>query len=214
MGFLLPQKNPHSKLCGRYKFFAIVTVARNTPPMAQKRTPRAPWNDWYHCMFHTYGTWLPGDGRGFRTRHHRRHVDGDYKHPPSEDFTALHAHSLSLLKRAPVRFTVIQRPLVRDALLKSLMKWNVELIALSVDAIHVHLLARFPQHDPRRFVGLAKKESSAFLPATDGLPTGGLWGARCQCEPIASRAHQVSTVHYILKHQQAGAAVHFQKRAN
>ncbi|MGH7177977.1 MAG: hypothetical protein ACREJC_11395, partial [Tepidisphaeraceae bacterium] len=23
-----------------------------------------PWNDWYHVMAHTYGTWLPGDPRG------------------------------------------------------------------------------------------------------------------------------------------------------
>jgi hypothetical protein len=24
-----------------------------------------PWNDWYHIMTHTYGTWLPGDPKGF-----------------------------------------------------------------------------------------------------------------------------------------------------
>ena len=37
-----------------------------------------PWNDWYHVMCHTYGTWLPGDPKGFRTRHHREQVEGDY----------------------------------------------------------------------------------------------------------------------------------------
>lgn len=46
-----------------------------------------PWNDWYHIMCHTYGTWLPGDPRGFRTRHHREHVEGDYKSPPHPDNT-------------------------------------------------------------------------------------------------------------------------------
>jgi REP element-mobilizing transposase RayT len=163
-------------------------------------------------MFHTYGAWLPGDHRGFRTRHHKKHIEGDYKHPPEEDFSALHAHSKSLLKRPPVRFTVAQRTIVRDALLTSFSKWKVELIALSVDAIHVHVLARFPEHNPRHFIGLTKKESSAFTGGTNGLPRGGLWGARCQCEPISSRDHQVSTVRYILKHCRAGAAVHFAKR--
>ena len=40
-----------------------------------------PWNDWYHCTTHTYGSWLRGDRRGWRARHHREHVQGDYKNP-------------------------------------------------------------------------------------------------------------------------------------
>jgi len=42
----------------------------------------APWNRWFHCIGGTYGSWLPGDPRGFRTRHHREHVEGDYRNPP------------------------------------------------------------------------------------------------------------------------------------
>jgi hypothetical protein len=33
-----------------------------------------PWCDWYHIMCNTFGTWLPGDPKGFRTRHHREHT--------------------------------------------------------------------------------------------------------------------------------------------
>lgn len=43
--------------------------------------PRA-WNAWYHVLTNTYGTWLRGDRRGWRERHHRKHVEGDYKNPP------------------------------------------------------------------------------------------------------------------------------------
>ena len=39
--------------------------------------PRA-WNNWFHCTLTAYGNWLPGDSRGWREQHHRRHVDGDY----------------------------------------------------------------------------------------------------------------------------------------
>lgn len=47
-----------------------------------KDKPKGPWNDWCHCMGHTYGTWLPGDPCSFRTRHHRQHIEGDYRNPP------------------------------------------------------------------------------------------------------------------------------------
>jgi hypothetical protein len=29
---------------------------------------------WYHIIMSTYGSWLYGDARGFRTRHHREHI--------------------------------------------------------------------------------------------------------------------------------------------
>ena len=37
---------------------------------------------WFHCISTTYGAWLYGDARGFRTRHHREHIVGDYRSPP------------------------------------------------------------------------------------------------------------------------------------
>ena len=44
-----------------------------------------PWNFWYHVGSNTKGTWLTGDPRGFRSRHHREHVEGDYRRlsPPA-----------------------------------------------------------------------------------------------------------------------------------
>src|SRR4051812_22286516 len=40
------------------------------------------WNDWLHVSGSTYGTWLRGDPRGWRSRRHREHCEGDYKNPP------------------------------------------------------------------------------------------------------------------------------------
>ena len=40
------------------------------------------WNNWFHCTGGTKGTWLRGDPRGWRARHHREHCEGDYKNPP------------------------------------------------------------------------------------------------------------------------------------
>src|SRR5437868_3666075 len=66
---------------------------------ASTHQPVQPWNNWYHVMCHTYGTWLPGDPRGFRTRHHREHCDGDYKNPPKPgQWEQRHAQAKSLMK--------------------------------------------------------------------------------------------------------------------
>ena len=40
------------------------------------------WHGWFHIIGNTYGTWVRGDPKGFRTLHHREHIEGDYKHPP------------------------------------------------------------------------------------------------------------------------------------
>src|SRR6266571_4906356 len=62
-----------------------------------------PWHGWYHVMGHTYGSWLYGDPRGFRTRHHREHVEGDYKNPPPPgSYENLEQCSRASLKQAPV----------------------------------------------------------------------------------------------------------------
>jgi hypothetical protein len=35
------------------------------------------WNAWYHVTVNTYGTWLPGDPRGWHTRHRRAQPGAD-----------------------------------------------------------------------------------------------------------------------------------------
>ena len=64
--------------------------------------PRRDWH-WYHLILSTYGSWLPGDPRGFRTRHHRFHVEGDYKDPPPPGrYEKMHKQSQHSLRFAPV----------------------------------------------------------------------------------------------------------------
>ena len=63
-----------------------------------------PWRGWYHMMASTRGSWLPGDPRGWRSRHGRERCDGDYKHPPPPGAHAARlARSRALLKNPPVR---------------------------------------------------------------------------------------------------------------
>jgi hypothetical protein len=167
-----------------------------------------PWRDWYHVMGNTYGTWLPGDPRGFRTRWHRIHVEGDYRNPPPQGkYDALHEQSKELLARPPVYLSVEQRQAALGEFLKSFHKWQIHVVTIAVGRVHFHLLAQFPQHDPRHFVGLAKKESSAYM-RRDGLaPEGGLWATKCECVPIERESHWDFVFGYVLDHRKQGAAV-------
>ena len=155
------------------------------PPMGQ------PWNDWYHCNGNTYGTWLRGDPRGFRERRHRRHVEGDYKNPPPKGkYDALHDKSSRLLKQAPVHLDGEQRRVARDALVTKLIKDHVDVIAVSVDDHHFHILARFNDHKPRHWVGRAKKHASTLL--SDFQLKGRVWALKSRAQPIADREHQIN----------------------
>jgi hypothetical protein len=111
------------------------------------------------------------------------------------------------MKRRPVYLTVEQRRRAVEEFAWSLRKWNIEVLVISIDRVHFHVLARFPDHNPRRWVGLAKKESSAYM-KQDGLaPQGGLWAVRFQCLPVHDRAHQIEVFGYICDHSHAGAIV-------
>ena len=181
------------------------------------------FNGWYHCMSNTYGTWLPGDPRGFRTRKHREHIEGDYKCPPPKGkYENQHDRAKRLLKRDPVILIPRARPIVVDAIRHAMIEVHqIELLAIAVSAMHLHLLARFaPRQKPtdsirglratdpvRYFVGIAKKESAKRLVESGFAERGGVWAKRGKIVAIKDRQHQVHAFQYILDHVDEDAAV-------
>jgi hypothetical protein len=167
------------------------------------------WERWYHLTTHTYGTWLPGDDRGFRTRHHRLHVDGDYKRPPPPGrYAGLHRHSQSIMTRPPVLLNPEQRARAVAELVRSFDKWRVPVDTLSLDRVHLHVLVQVADADPRHWLGLAKKECSAYLRQAGLAPAGGLWAAACGVTPIADRPHYARAAKYIADHADQGALIY------
>ncbi len=197
------------------------------------KTPaKKPWNNWFHVVGNTYATWLPGDERGWRARHHREHVEGDYKNPPP---IGAHAATLERSKRLQRRPRVIlTRPqchIACEVMARALRFHCVDLVDLCVTPRHYHILARFlpvpgtayPDRvpipgvttdspisrirTPRHLVGIAKKESARTLSKCGLLPEGGVWAVRCKPKPIADREHQVRVARYIRAHAKKGAVV-------
>ena len=184
------------------------------------------WRGWYHCMSNTYGTWLPGDPRGFRTRHHREHVEGDYKSPPPAGaFERRYRRSKRLLKRDAVILSPAARRIAVEEILRTLQRHEVQVLALSVGGVHMHVLGRFPKptfnerglqcakqrtsaiDDPvRHLMGIAKQWSSKRL-MREGFAKSGIWARRGKIVPIRDRPHQLNVFNYILDHASEGAAV-------
>jgi REP element-mobilizing transposase RayT len=191
-------------------FFILLQIPNNVLPCRPIHIHTTiAWNGWYHVTVHVYGSWLRGDPRGWRARHHREHVEGDYKNPPPAGmYDNLFELSKALMKRDPVRIAAELRQFVADAIAEKLQQDGIEVLIASIDATHLHVLARFPDHNPRHWIGRAKKHASHSV-RQHGLRTeeGGLWAKRCHAEPIADRPHELRAFGYILKHVKKGARV-------
>ncbi|HSI34833.1 MAG: hypothetical protein ACAI43_07485, partial [Phycisphaerae bacterium] len=109
--------------------------------------------------------------------------------------------------RPSVYLTIAQRRRASEEMVGSLLRRKLELIVMSVDRVHFHALCRFPDRNSRKWIGIAKKESSHYLKVEGLAPLGGLWTVRFKCLPVEDRSHQLWTVRYIRKHAKKGAAV-------
>lgn len=199
--------------------------------MPDGRNPNA-WNNWYHAVGCTYGTWLRGDPRGFRTFRHRQHVEGDYRNPPPPGvFAPIFEKSKTELRYPPVKLNAQQRRVLCRAMIDRLEQDAVEVIALAVMSNHFHLLARFPllsdavaqryaksilqdgrDPAPRHFIGRARKHASFVLSENHLKPESPVWGVRPKIDPNSDRKHQVNITSYIYDHVKQQGAVYVVKR--
>jgi hypothetical protein len=189
-----------------------------------------PWNDWYHVTANTYGTWLRGDPRGWRERHHRKHVDGDYKNRPKPG-TGKEELELSkeLMKRDEVRLGKQLQLIVLMSIVATLLNDGIEILVVSLDDHHLHVLARFRDRQPRKRMGWAKLQATKAvkrfmeIEQTHGRAVGfqlelkvgeGLWAKRGKENPINDRQHQLNSVEYIADHSKRGAVVYLHANAD
>jgi len=161
---------------------------------------------WYHIILTTYGAWLYGDSRGFRTRHHREHVKGDYRDPPPPgQYARLEQRSRESLKQPPVVLRPELRECVGRALGERLVERGALLVCAAVGGQHIHLLAKMPAGRARSWIGIAKRH--AWFVLRDRGWVGKLWGKRSKAVIVRDRAHQLRVYHYILRHAEEGAWV-------
>ncbi|MEA2710974.1 MAG: hypothetical protein QOF78_3575 [Phycisphaerales bacterium] len=135
------------------------------------------FNDWLHCNGSTYGTWLRGDPRGWRSRRHREDCDGDYKHPPPKGkFDKEFKQSKDSMKREGVELSVAARRVACRAMVQALQFHHVEVLALCVGKKGWHALIRCPKktRDGKTIEQMLKSHAEKSL----GIAIPRLWRNR------------------------------------
>lgn len=161
---------------------------------------------WYHIILTTYGAWLYGDRRGFRTRHHREHVEGDYKNqPPVGKYAAREQQSKRALRHPPVRIPKTLRSVIGLALIERYFELEGFVLRVAVLGQHVHLLVKLPRSQARKLSGLAKRH--AWFALRDHGWKRKLWGKRGKAKIIRNREHQLRVYDYIGRHEEQSAWV-------
>jgi len=82
---------------------------------------------------------------------------------------------------------------------------EIEVLALSMDAIHYHILARFNNKQVRTQVERAKLHAYHLLCAQWQMKK--IWSRLSHVKPITDRAHQLRVFQYISNHKSQGAWV-------
>lgn len=75
----------------------------------------------------------------------------------------------------------------------------------AICAHHGHVLLKVPEHQTRRWMGVAKKHVWFKLRETGWKEK--LWAKRPKFVPIENRGHQLNVYDYIVRHEQEGAFV-------
>lgn len=161
-----------------------------------------PGKRWRHVTVSTYGSWLPGDPRGWRSKKHKKHSGGDYKSPPPRgEHAGLHNYSKGLSGKSVV-ISRQMRPVVGRKILHKLIKLSHRILALSVAGMHVHMLVEPPSDlkAARKEIGLCKSASSHAI--RKELP-GRVWATDGDFEPVDGPQHERRVYRYILN--QTGA---------
>ncbi|MGH7178301.1 MAG: hypothetical protein ACREJC_13050, partial [Tepidisphaeraceae bacterium] len=167
----------------------------------------APNRAWWHLMWNTYGTWLPGDPRGFRNRHHRIHSSGDYRNPPPPgEHAGLHRYNHQRLPGEVVlRSTAIRRS-VCDAMVRTLVELGARVMVVTVCRTHVHLVVEWPIDRCVFKAWMTKLKIESSKQIAEKVKGRG-WGRGSKSVLIRSLRQRSTTFEYVRDRQEPGAAI-------
>src|SRR5437016_1321530 len=160
----------------------------------------APGKKWRHVIINTHSSWLHGDRRGFRSRRHRIHSSGDYKHPPPKgEHEGLYRYQVGK-SRPEVHLDCDLRPTIGRALLQRLFDCGHKVLVVAIAKVHGHLLVELPYNivKVKAIAGDAKRCASRAVKAQ--LP-GTIWARGGTFKPVHAPDHQRSAHDYILYDQ-------------
>ena len=169
-------------------------------------------NQSWHITWNTYGTWLPGDPRGFQSWQGRKHVpppkryaNGETETYNAADYKKRHEYSTSITGH-PVRLTNDDRQDVLDAVVGELDDMPINPSVIAVCGEHIHLLAVFGEYSIRKAVGRLKSAATRRL-KTRHSDWKRVWARNCHMKSVRSGKHYENVFRYVREHEEQGALV-------
>ena len=169
---------------------------------------------WWLVTWTTYGTWLPGDPRGFQTW--RGHVfvpppkryakPGEPTYNP-DDHAERYRQSLESLNETPVFLTQPQCVAAMQAIVEELREMPMQPSILAIGRVHSHFLAQFRALEARPAVGRLKAAATQKL-HENGLASARVWCRDCHLKSKAPGKEFRDAFVYVYKHRHEGAEVY------
>lgn len=161
---------------------------------------------WRHLIINTHCSWLHGDRRGFRSREHRIHSSGDYKHrPPVGEHAGLHEFQLERSGEV-VEIAPLLRSVIGAAFADALLDAGHPVLVASCAGRHAHAVTELPDNiiAIRAIVGEAKKVASRAVKKE--MP-GSVWSRGGEYRRIRDDHHLANAYDYVRDGQEDDAWV-------
>ena len=144
----------------------------------------------------TYGTWLPGDARGYGTLGAKETFHGDDQQ--------LHQWSEDHLTEESIRLNAEGIKMVAEVL-RDLFAADHRLIVAAVAPAHCHLVADIPRDELSRLMNIVKGRSSHAL-GSIGLK-GRTWSRRYHAQLLNDGVSLDNAIAYVRSHNEQGALI-------
>ncbi|MGQ0633331.1 MAG: hypothetical protein ACT4QC_01870 [Planctomycetaceae bacterium] len=169
---------------------------------------------WWLVTWSTYGSWLPGDPRGFQTWRGKEYVPPPKRYAKVgeqiydvKQYAGRYNSARTSMIRSPVTLTPAQRAKTLEGVVDKVGKLKLRASVLAVCAQHSHLLAKFGALKIRRTVGFLKAEATKRL-HDGGVATAGVWGKECHMKSKNEGREFRNAFEYVRRHADEGAAIY------
>lgn len=169
---------------------------------------------WWLVTWTTYGTWLPGDPRGFQTWRGREYVPPPQRYANPEEaiyqpepYQELHQRSREVMTELPSTLAPAERKVAAEAMVTECTLLPLVPSVLAVEENHVHLLLRVGSYSLRTAAGRLKAAASRHL-HTSGFSRQKIWCQGCHLKSKDDARALRAAFDYVRRHEDAGAMIH------
>jgi hypothetical protein len=172
-------------------------------------------NGWWLVTWTTYGSWLPGDPRGFRTWRGYERVappprfatNSDDTYEPTK-YSDRYAKAKTLCSAA-VRLNTDHRATAVRAIVSDVDAMQIPAAVLAVADWHVHFVGQFGSRPIRPTVGRLKSVATRAIKELDNnFDPKRSWTKGCHMKSLNDDASLIAACRYVARHAAQGAVVY------